>query len=259
MPELDDLTLLIEAVKRAGDIACSFWCADPKTWDKGDDAGPVTEADIAVNEMLNDVLLSARPDHGWLSEESKDTSERLDKQRTFIVDPIDGTRSFIAGDNNWAHSIAIADQGEIVAAVVYLPLRDRLFTAQKSQGAALNGVSISVGSKNTVDGATLLTAQPNLASTYWENGTPAFVHKSRPSLAYRMSLVAEGRYDAMLTLRNTWEWDVAAGSLLVREAGGTVIDRDGNVPHFNKPNPAFNGLIAANSSLTSNIFKHLRQ
>jgi myo-inositol-1(or 4)-monophosphatase len=257
LPELDDLTLLQHAAQRAGEIACSFWCADPKVWDKGDGAGPVTEADLAVNEMLHDVLTSARPDHGWLSEETKDTNARLKKLRTIIVDPIDGTRSFIAGEKNWSHSIAIAEGGEIIAAVVYLPLRDRMFTAQKSNGAALNGAPLCVSDHPSLEGATLLTAAHTLNAKHWPTGRPEFIHKSRSSLAYRMSLVAQGRHDAMLTLQNTWEWDVAAGTLLVTEAGGSVWDTSGYAPRFNKPTPAFDGLVAANPTLTQDILSHL--
>lgn len=259
MPALDDLSLLIEAAKRSGEIATPFWRADPKQWDKGNGAGPVTEADLAVDEMLHDFLISARPDHGWLSEETKDTDARLSCERTFIVDPIDGTRSFIAGQNNWSHSIALAENGEVIAAVVYLPLRQRLFAAQKGKGATLNGDALHVSTTSNADGASLLTAKSNLDPAHWPSGTPAFVHKSRSSLAYRMSLVAQGRYDAMLTLRNTWEWDVAAGTLLVREAGGTVTDLAGALPKFNKASPAFSGLIAAHAPLHCDICERLNK
>jgi myo-inositol-1(or 4)-monophosphatase len=258
LPALDDLALLTQAAKRAGEIACPYWCADPKTWDKGGGAGPVTEADLAVDEMLAEFLRGARPSYGWLSEETQDTDERLTRERTFIVDPIDGTRSFIAGDRNWSHSIAIAQRGEVVAAVVYLPLRERMFLAQKGKGATLNGVPLQVGQTQNVDGASLLTAKVNLNTEHWQDAPPAFVHKARPSLAYRMALVAQARYDAMLTLRNTWEWDVAAGTLLVHEAGGCVTDRFGTAPIFNKPTPAFDGLVASNPTLHQGIRERLK-
>jgi myo-inositol-1(or 4)-monophosphatase len=253
----DDLALLIEAAHEAGEIAQPFWRQHPKTWDKGDGAGPVTEADLAVDHMLHAKLLAARPTYGWLSEETQDTDERLSKDRVFIVDPIDGTRSFIEGDHNWAHSLAIAEHGEVIAAVVYLPMRKRLFAAQKGKGATLNGVSLQVSPKQDLTHARLLSARHNLKSEFWTDECPDFTLKFRPSLAYRMALVAQGRFDAMLSLRNTWEWDVAAGTLIAHEAGATAMDRHGAAPVFNKKHPAFDGFIAANPILARKIVKRL--
>ncbi|WP_417250225.1 inositol monophosphatase family protein [Celeribacter sp.] len=258
MPEADDLSLLISAAREAGEIAKRFFRKDPQVWDKGGDDGPVTEADFAVDSYLSESLTRARPDYGWLSEETADTPARLERTRCFIVDPIDGTRSFIHGDKNWAHSLAVVEDGQPVAAVVYLPMRDRLFTAAKGKGAFLNDDPIKVGDHAQPDGARVLTARPNLAATHWIGTCPEFVHKFRPSLAYRLSLVAQGRYDAMISLRNTWEWDVAAGTLIVTEAGGTVTDRIGNAPEFNRPRPAIDGMIAANPRLTREILDRLR-
>ncbi|WP_306455995.1 inositol monophosphatase family protein [Pacificibacter marinus] len=254
---LNDLDLLIKAAQAAGEIARPFWRKHPKIWDKGDGAGPVTEADLAVDKMLHDTLLTARPSYGWLSEETTDTDTRLSKEHVFIVDPIDGTRSFIEGDHNWAHSLAVVENGEVVAAVVYLPMRKRLFAAQKGLGATLNGAPLKTSTMQELDGARLLTARHNLVPQFWQNGCPDFVQKFRPSLAYRMSLVAEGRFDAMLSLRNTWEWDVAAGTLIANEAGAQVTDRNGDAPVFNQSTPAFDGFIAANPVLASSIAARL--
>ena len=257
MPAPDDLSLLIEAARIAGDIASPFWQAHPKVWEKDDDAGPVTEADLAVDAALHTFLREARPGYGWLSEETADSAERLTRERVFIVDPIDGTRSFIAGEKNWAHSLAIAEAGQITAAVVYLPMRDRLYSAARGQGAYLNGAAISVSARPDTTGATVLTARPNLLSHHWIGGTPEFVHKFRPSLAYRLALVAEGRYDAMITLRPTWEWDVAAGSLILSEAGGASLDGRGHAPLFNQPHPQIPRMIAAGQTLLPKIMERL--
>lgn len=259
MLAIDDLELLIEAARNAGEIARPYWRADPKTWDKGGGQGPVTEADLAVDRMLHEYLLSERPDYGWLSEETVDTTtERLGRNRVFIVDPIDGTRSFIHGDHNWAHSLAIAEEGEVIAAVVYLPMRDRLFTAIKGGGAELNGARLMASRQCDLDGATVLAPRQHLRDEHWHGGSPKFIHKFRPSLAYRLSLVAQGRYDAMFALRPTWEWDVAAGTLILSEAGGTVIDRKGARPVFNQPVPQLDGLIAGCPELAWGIQKRLK-
>jgi myo-inositol-1(or 4)-monophosphatase len=258
LPANSDLTLLSDAARAAGDIARPYWRADPETWDKGDGAGPVSEADLAVNRMLHAELQQARPGYGWLSEESDDSEERLDKERVFIIDPIDGTRAFLNGDSHWSHSLAIAERGQIIAAAVYLPVLDRLYLAARGAGAALNGAPISVSACSDVAGATVLAAKPALDPARWPGGVPPVERHFRPSLAYRLSLVAQGRFDAMLTLRDTWEWDVAAGSLLVQEAGGIVTDSRGLAPHFNNPHPALKGLIAAPSPIHSVLCSHLQ-
>ena len=105
-----DLELLEAAAREAGEIARSYWREDPQVWDKGGD-DPVSEADFAVDKHLHQRLLGARPDYGWVSEETEDNQERLQAERVFIVDPIDGTRSFVAGEKTWAHSLAIALNG----------------------------------------------------------------------------------------------------------------------------------------------------
>lgn len=249
----DDLALLISAAEAAGDLATPYWRADPKTWDKGDGQGPVTEADLAVDALLRERLMAARPDYGWLSEETQDTPERLSAERVFIVDPIDGTRSFIAGEKHWAHSLAVVEAGEVIAAAVYLPMSGKFYSAALGGGATLNGAGIEVRARATLDGADVLTARPNLDPVHWPGGVPNLARHFRPSLAYRMALVAEGRFDGMLTLRDTWEWDVAAGTLLCREAGGQVSDRTGAPPRFNNPHPALRGLIAGGPAVQAGL------
>ena len=252
MPDRD-LQLLLEAAQEAGRIATAFSGRAARTWHKPDNAGPVTEADIAVNEMLEATLRAARPDYGWLSEESADSPERLDADRCFIVDPIDGTRSFIEGSDTWSHSLAIAERGTVIAAVVYLPKRDRLYAAATEQGAKLNGVPIFVTDQSDLAEAKVLAARPVMHSDLWRDRAPGFKLGYRPSLAYRLALVAQGRFDAMLTLRPTWEWDIAAGDLILREAGAVVSDRMAKPLVFNKPDPRLNGVVAGGPPLQRQI------
>ncbi len=112
-----DLALLTDAARQAGEIALRFWRQAPKTWEKPGQ-GPVTEADLAVNAALRDMLRSARPDYGWLSEEDPDSETRLETEFQFILDPIDGTRSFIAGEDVFAISLAVVQNGTARAGVV---------------------------------------------------------------------------------------------------------------------------------------------
>ncbi len=253
-----DLPLLIDAALEAGKIATRYSGTTAQRWDKPDGAGPVTEADLAVNAMLEQRLPAARPGYGWLSEETEDSTDRLAKDRAFIIDPIDGTRSFAEGSRTWAHSLAIAEFGEVIAAVIYLPLRDLLYTAAKGQGATLNGTPIRVSRVTALESAEILAAKPNLDARHWRQGqVPNFKRNYRPSLAYRMALVGQGRFDGMLTLRPSWEWDIAAGDLIIREAGGLCSNRLGQPLRFNNAHPRLNGVIAAGSSIHEALFARL--
>lgn len=249
----DDLSLLIEAVRGAGAVARNFTGQDAKRWDKPDGAGPVTEADLAVNTHLHAFLRPARPDYGWLSEETEDDLGRLDAELVFIVDPIDGTRSFIEGSRTWAHSVAIAREGKVVAGVVYLPMRDMLYAAALGEGATLNGAPLCASCATDLDDCVLLSAKPNLEPRFWQRDTPAFKRGYRPSLAYRMALVGQGRFDGMITFRPTWEWDIAAGSLIATEAGAVVSDREGRDLVFNGADPRTHGIVAASSDVHAAI------
>jgi myo-inositol-1(or 4)-monophosphatase len=200
--------------------------------------------------MLLEQLRGARPGYGWLSEETEDTAARLGAERVFIVDPIDGTRSFIEGSDSWAHSLAVAEGGVVIAAVVYLPMRDKLYAAAAGQGATLNGASIRATARADLEGASILAAKPNYAPENWQGGrVPEVARAFRPSLAYRLSLVAEGRFDAMMTLRPSWEWDIAAGDLILREAGAMTSDRRAGPLRFNNAVPMVDGVLAANPVL----------
>jgi myo-inositol-1(or 4)-monophosphatase len=249
-----DLPLLIEAAQEAGRIATGYSGKEAARWDKPDGAGPVSEADLAVNSMLEDRLRKARPDYGWLSEESEDSSERLGRKRVFIVDPIDGTRSFVEGASTWAHALAVADRGVVTAAVIYLPLRDLMYVAVAGQGAFLNGTAIAPSHPAGMDNADVLAARPNMQAAHWKGGkVPGFHRSYRPSLAFRMALVAQGRFDAMLTLRPSWEWDIAAGDLILREAGAICSNRHGAPLRFNNPTPKVDGVVAAGPALHRQI------
>lgn len=254
MPEAeDDLSLLIEAARTAGRIAMGHFRQRPEIWQKADDS-PVTEADIAVDRVLRSDLLAARPDYGWLSEETEDDAERLGRARVFVVDPIDGTRAFIDGHETWAHALAVVENGEAVAGVVYLPASGKLYAAAKGQGATLNGARIGVRrAPDDPADATLLATRASLGAELWPDGAPQIRRAYRPSLAYRLALVAEGRFDGMLTLRDTWEWDIAAGAVIAAEAGAGVGDGRGRVLRFNKAPPILDGVMVAAPALHADL------
>ncbi len=253
MPASDDLALLVEAAWEAGEIARRHFGTGPESWEKDQGQGPVTAADLEIDAMLRARLLAARPGYGWLSEESPPLAAR--GPRSFIVDPIDGTRAFLDGSSGFAHALAVLADGVPVAAVVYLPLAGLCYTAAAGRGAHLNDAPLAVGARKRLDGATALVTRAQLARDFWPGGVPQLERHFRPSLAWRLALVAEGRFDAMLTLRPTWHWDIAAGALLVAEAGGTVSDGTGAALRFGDGQTRAPGIVAANGALHAGLMR----
>ncbi len=234
-----------------------YWRKDPKHWEKAGEQGPVSEADLAVNAALCARLRAARPEYGWLSEETPDDTARLSCASVFILDPIDGTRAFLAREEAFAVSLAIARHGQPVAGVVFLPALDRLYAATANGPATCNGAVITCGSRESLTGADVLTTRASLQPEQWPGGVPEISRSFRPSLAYRLCLIAEGRHDAMLTLRDAWEWDIAAGALIAERAACVVTDRRGRPLRFNMPHPRAEGTIAANAALSAQILQAL--
>lgn len=241
-----DLALLTAAAREAGEIALGYWRRSPAAWEKEDGGGgPVSEADLAVNGMLAERLRNARPDYGWLSEESVDGAERLSRERVFIVDPIDGTRAFLAGEAGFAHALAVAERGRITAAVVHMPALGLTFSATGDGPALLNGAVLPRLPETVTEMPTILANAAAFAAENWPGGKPPFHRGYRPSLAHRLCLVAQGRFEGSLVLRDTFEWDVAAGALIAERAGAAVSDRFGRPLSFNAPRPVSAGVIAA--------------
>ena len=250
---MQDLENLKTAALQAGKIALGYFNKNYRTWDKEAGAGPVTEADLEIDDFLKTSLLNSAPHYGWLSEETEDGSSRLTKTKVFIVDPTDGTRSFIAGDETWAHSLAVVENGIPIAAVIYLPKMDLLYTAEVNKGAFLNGKKISVSQNFKLKDAEIFN------ENIWKSNDPAlFRQRYRPSLAYRLALVAEGRFDAMIALGRSWEWDICAGHLLVSEAGGSVTSNFGNKIVYNSKVGSSKGIIAGNPSIYKSIINELK-
>jgi myo-inositol-1(or 4)-monophosphatase len=257
LPERD-LALLTEAAREAGRIAMRYWRRSPKVWDKGGDHGPVTEADLAVNDMLKTRLLHARPGYGWLSEETPDSADRLAVDTVFIIDPIDGTRAFVAGEETYAHSLAVSHKGRVTVGVVYLPALDRIYTASEHSPAMRDGQPIVASEREDLAGAGILTTKANLVPEKWPGGVPEVERHFRASLAYRLCLAAEGRFDGMLTLREAWEWDIAAGSLIAARAGAVVTDQRGAALRFNTASARADGVLALPPAPHAEVLRRLR-
>lgn len=240
-----DAELLAEAVREAGALALSRADSPGSVREKAGGGGPVSDADLAVDRLLRERLLGARPDYGWLSEETEDDPIRLDRNLLFVVDPIDGTRAYIAGQPTWAISAAIVEAGKPVAGIVHMPALGKTYVAQRGAGATRNGRPIRPSTRTSLEGAQVLANANQLVESHWPGGVPEVERHFRPSIAYRLCLVAEGRFDATLTFRPSWEWDIAAGDLVAREAGAVVTDAAGRPLVYNSRDPRVPGLIAA--------------
>lgn len=256
----EELALLVQAAEAAGKIALGFWRRDPKAWDKAD-ASPVSEADLAVDAALRVLLAAERPDYGWLSEESPDGAEeqaaRAAARRVFILDPIDGTRAFLAGEEAFAVSLALVEGGRVLAGVVHLPAMARTYCATAHGPARRDGAVLAVSARAELAGADVLATRPTMAPELWPQGVPEVKRSFRASLAWRLCLVAEGRFDAMITLRGAREWDIAAGALIAERAGAVVTDRHGQAIAFNAAIPEAEGTLCAPPALHSQILAAL--
>ena len=253
-----DLNLLITAAQKAGELAKNYDFKRLKVWEKEGAAGPVTEADIEIDRMLFQYLTAARPEYGWLCEESTHDFPHYEKACSFVIDPIDGTRDFIKGGNNWAHSFAVVKNGKVSAAVVYVPRQDLLFSAYLGGGSWLNGERIKIKAINKTGEFDLIAAKLVEDDKIWKsNSKPKFNREHKPSIAFRMASVSCGKYHAMMSLRDSWEWDVCAGSLLITESGGIVLDRNLETPVFNTKRQAISGIIAGTAAAVDLIGTNL--
>jgi len=231
------------AVHAAGSLALDAFGKPLRTWFKGQ-SSPVSEADIAVDELLRKKLSALAPDAGWLSEETEDAPGRLAALRVFIVDPIDGTRAFLAGRADWAVSAALVEAGRPVLGALYAPVTDEFFLAVSGGGASRNGVPLRASSGDAIAGARI--AGPKGVIERLATLAPAFEILPRiHSLALRLARVADGTLDIAIAGRNAADWDLAAADLLVHEAGGVLTTVGGAQPVYNRAIPVHGVLVAA--------------
>lgn len=248
-----DLELLEDAAREAGALALTYFGNDPEAWFKGQgQQSPVSEADLAVDSFLADRLRSAKPAYGWLSEETADDPARLSCERVFIVDPIDGTRAFLAGGDEWTVAIAVVERGRPLAGAVFCPRRDEMFLAGKGGGAFLNGEKISVAATSDLPGARL-TGPHSIVANKDVLAAGFQATEILRSLAYRLAMVAAGRVDVGAARGGPRDWDLAAADLLVQEAGGQLTDLTGQSLIYNRPSTGHPTLIAASDRLAGPV------
>lgn len=250
-----DFETLSQAVREAGALALKYFGKPLEIKEKAGGQGPVTNADLAVNDLLCQALLGARPDYGWLSEESPDVPDRWSKSHVWIIDPIDGTRGFIKSKPDFTISAALAISGQIVLSVIYAPAHEAFYSAVLGHGAQLNGSAMKSAPTVNLDEARVLGAKTLYRHANWREAWPDMVIENRPSIAYRMALVASGAYDLTLSLGRTHEWDIAAGALLLSESGAHVSDHLGQKLTFNRPIPCLPSMLACAPGLAGDVLK----
>ncbi len=241
-----ELEVVKQAVREAGEAILRIADEHYKTAATQADRTVVTKADIEADKILQNHLRGEFPDYGWLSEETKDDDRRLQCSRVWIVDPMDGTREFVMKVPEFVVSVALAENGEVVLGIILNPCTGDLFEAVRGAGTKLNGQPVHCDHQ--------LDGKPDVEvsrSDIEKNRFAGYeshleLHPCR-SIAYKLARLAAGQADGTLSVTPKNEWDIAAGVILVTEAGGQVTDLAGDKYRFNQANTLVNGVIAASA------------
>lgn len=247
----EEMKIAERAAREAGSIIMGLFKGKFDVHEKGKN-NPVTSADLAANARIREIIRGTFPGDGWLSEEDRDNSQRLQSSRVWVIDPIDGTKEFIEGVPQFAVSIGLVVDGRMKVAVVYNPAEERFYSAAEGRGAFLNGQTIHVAPRREIKGALLLVSRSEPQRKFQVFADLCEIRRIG-SIAYRLAKVAGGDGDGTLTFRSIHEWDICAGVLLIEEAGGRVVDGNGNKLMFNRPEARHRGVVAANETLTGGL------
>jgi len=246
----NELKSAIDAAKEAGSIIMQYYKSKYEIRDKSYH-NPVTTADNAADKFLRETLTKAYPDYGWLSEETVDSKRRLKKDRTWVVDPLDGTKEFIEGVDHFVVSVGLVENGEPIIGVLYNPASKELFTASEGDGAYLDGERLNCSNLNDFKKMVILNSRSETRNGLWEPYATTF-KEQRPigSVAYKLGLTSAGRADVFASLRPKNEWDVCAGHCIMREAGGEMVTLDGEPITYNNEKTLITpGIIAVRKEI----------
>ena len=253
---LNDVVL---AIKDAGKIILRYYKSEFEVKQKGI-GNPVTQADIETDEFLKKILTKKYPDFGWLSEETKDSAERLEKEHVWVVDPLDGTKEFVEGVPNFAISIGLVEKGEPILGVIYNPVLKDLYTAIKGTGMYFNGKSTSLCKNSNLLEMNILNSRTETKRGLWEPYKSNFKELvPYGSIALKLAMVAANQADFVGSLQPKNEWDICAGHCLINEAGGKLVTTKNEEIYYNKENTLTTpGLIAGNSNAVNNFLNFLK-
>ncbi|NHZ85884.1 MAG: 3'(2'),5'-bisphosphate nucleotidase CysQ [Planctomycetia bacterium] len=255
----NELKTAIDAAKEAGAIIMKYYKSKYEIRDKSYH-NPVTTADHAADTYLKSILTKAYPEYGWLSEETVDTKDRLNCSRTWVVDPLDGTKEFIEGVPHFVVSIALVDNGVPIVGVLYNPASDELFTAIKGGGAYLDDIKLSCSTEKDFKDMVILNSRSETRNGLWEPYSTDFKEqRAIGSVAYKLGLTSAAKADIFASLRPKNEWDICAGHCILREAGGEMVTLEGKPITYNNEKTLITpGLIASNVEILEdsiNLFK----
>ncbi len=247
---------LLEATRAAGELALDFFHPGERTSatvTKKTGGSPVSEADHVVNRYLEQTLRNILPEAGWLSEESEDSPERLEQDLVLVVDPIDGTRSFVAGERGWAIAVGVVYRHRPVVGIVHAPALGETYVAVRNAGSRLNGREIRVTSRTRLDATALVAGPLAMGQELRDAGLKFDLLPKIPSLALRITKVAAGVLDAGLVSANSHDWDIAAADIIVDEAGGRLASLYGRQLLYNRSATRHSELVAASVPILAEI------
>jgi myo-inositol-1(or 4)-monophosphatase len=250
-----ELALAKKAARTAGEILRGHWRRGGfEIGSKGRD-NPVTSADLEADRAIKQILREPFPEYGWLSEETADNPDRLERSRVWIVDPLDGTKEFINGIPEFTVAIALVEEGNPVLGVTYNPIKREMFWAARGIGCHLNSRRVRVTRTRVLRRATVLASRSETARGEWQVFDGKLGVSPTGSVAYKLALVAGGKGDATFTRSPKSEWDIASGAALISEAGGRITDIWGREIRFNQRHVKLEGLIADNGLLHEELVK----
>ena len=255
-----DIEIAEEAAIEAGKIILSYYKSGYSIKEKGY-KNPVTTADYESDNCIKKLLTEARPEYGWLSEETADNDLRIKREKVWVVDPLDGTKEFIEGVPNFVVSIGLVENGIPIVGVLYNPITQEIFRASKGDGAFLNGNLINCISKENISDMVILNSRSETRKGLWEDFESDFgVLKPVGSVAYKLGLTAAGAADVFASLRPKNEWDICAGNCIINEASGKLIDLNGKQRLYNQKNTLIkSGLIAGSIRAVDKTYKILKK
>ena len=247
------------AVKKASDVILKYYNSSYEVKMKGK-GNPVTEADIEADDILKDILMTETPDFGWLSEETRDSKLRLNKEMVWVVDPLDGTKEFVEGVPNFVISIGLVKHGIPVLGTIYNPVSKELFTAYEGNGTKLNGHQYIISNKDKFNQMSMLNSRSETKDGLWDPYKKYFKEVVPiGSIAYKLAMVSTSQSDMVASLKPKNEWDICAGHCLINESGGKLLTALGKEITYNNQNTLITpGLIAGNNIVVNNMISLIK-